>query len=184
MAKLSTDDLRALVESQHFAALGAVDATKRSSDRARAMENYQGDVTRDIPSEDGKSTAVSMDVSDSVEGLMPQLMEVFCGTDEVVAFDPVGPEDVEAAQQETDYVNHVFMNRNPGFMVIYSMVKDALLQKVGVCKVWWEKREQAQRETYTDKTNNKNALIISAPDVEVIEHAQKLDPATGQPSHD
>lgn len=176
MAKLDTDELRAIVEAQHFAALGAIDASKLSSDRARAMEYYTGDVTRDIPSEDGKSTAVSMDVADTVEGLMPQLMEVFCGTDEVVQFDPVGPEDTEAAQQETDYVNHVFMNRNPGFMVLYSMIKDALLQKVGVCKVWWEKEDRVERETYTDKTDDEFALIAAAPDVEIVEHTEKESP--------
>jgi hypothetical protein len=140
------------------------------------MEYYRGDVTRDIPSEDGKSTAVSMDVSDTVEGLMPQLMEIFCGTDEVVQFDPVGPDDVGGAQQETDYVNHVFMNRNPGFMVLYQMIKDALLQKVGVVKVWWEKHERIERETYTDKTDDEYALIAAAPDVEIVEHTEKEDP--------
>lgn len=176
MAKMTGDDLRALVESQHFAALGAIDATQLSSDRARAMEYYLGNVTRDIPSEDGKSTAVSMDVADTVEGLMPQLMEIFTGSDDVVEFDPVGPEDVQAAQQETDYTNHVFMNRNPGFLVIYSMIKDALLQKVGIAKVWWEKRERIERETYTDKTDDEFALIASAPDLEIVEHTQKDNP--------
>jgi hypothetical protein len=176
MAKLSTDDLRALVESQHFSALGAIDSTKLSSERARAMEYYLGDVSRDIPSEDGKSTAVSMDVADTVEGLMPQLMDIFAGSDEVVAFEPVGPEDVEAAQQETDYVNHVFMNRNPGFMILYSMIKDALLQKVGVAKVWWEKSERIERETYEGKTDDEFALIASAPDVEIVEHTVREDP--------
>lgn len=176
MAKMDADDLRALVETQHFAALGAVDATKLSSDRARAMEYYLGDVTRDIPSEDGKSTAVSMDVADTIEGLMPQLMEVFTGTDDVVEFSPVGPEDVQAAQQETDYTNHVFMNRNPGFLVLYSMIKDALLQKVGIAKVWWEKRERIERETYTDKTDDEFALIASSPDIEIVEHTEKDNP--------
>jgi hypothetical protein len=176
MAKMNNDDLRALVESQHFAALGAIDATKLSSDRARAMEYYQGDVTRDIPSEDGKSTAVSMDVADTVEGLMPQLMEIFAGADEVVQFAPVGPEDMQGAQQETDYVNHVFMNRNPGFMVLYAMIKDALLQKVGIVKVWWEERERIQRETYTDKTDDEYALIAAAQDVEIVEHTEKDSP--------
>jgi hypothetical protein len=52
-----------------------------------------------------------------------------------VRFEPVGPEDEAAAQQETDYVNHVFMQQNPGFMILYSLIKDALLSKVGIAKV-------------------------------------------------
>ena len=57
---------------------------------------------------------------------MPNLMDIFAGSDEVVRFEPVGPEDEAAAQQETDYVNHVFMQQNPGFMILYSFIKDAL----------------------------------------------------------
>src|SRR5215470_13929346 len=36
---------------------------------------------------------------------LPQLMEIFGGGDEVVRFDPPRPQDVAAAEQETDYVN-------------------------------------------------------------------------------
>ena len=59
-------------------------------------------------------------------------MEIFASGEEVVLFAPVGPEDVAAAEQETDYVNHVFMQQNNGFLVLYSLIKDALLSKVGV----------------------------------------------------
>ncbi len=91
---------------------------------------------------------------------------------EVVTFNPVGPEDVQPSEQETDYINHVFMNQNPGFLVLYSFLKDALLEKVGIVKVWWEEREQEHRETYYDKTDDEYALIVSNPDVEVIEHTE------------
>jgi hypothetical protein len=47
---------------------------------------------------------------------LPSLMDIFAGSDEVVRFEAVGPEDEAAAQQETDYVNHVFMQQNAGFM--------------------------------------------------------------------
>ena len=87
-------------------------------------------------------SAVSTDVADTVEGLMPSLMDIFTSGDEVVRFEPVGPEDVAAAEQETDYVNHVFMQQNAGFIVLYSFIKDALLSKVGIVKVWWETREE------------------------------------------
>src|SRR5262245_36254075 len=92
-----------------------------------------------------RSKAVSSDVADTIEGLMPPLMEIFAAGEEVVQFAPVGPEDVAAAEQETDYVNHVFMQQNPGFLVLYSFIKDALLSKVGVVKVWWECREEVER---------------------------------------
>src|SRR5439155_19470240 len=89
-------------------------------------------VSKDMPVADGRSRAVSTDVADTIEGLMPSLMEIFAAGDEVVRFEPIGPEDVQAAEQEMQYVNHVFMQQNPGFLVLYSFIKDALLSKVGV----------------------------------------------------
>jgi hypothetical protein len=117
---------------------------------------------KDMPAQDGRSRAVSTDVADTIEGLMPSLMDIFAGSDEVVRFEPVGPEDEAAAAQETDYVNHVFMQQNPGFMLLYSFIKDALLSKVGIVKVWWEEREEEQRETYYDLTDDQFALLAQA----------------------
>ena len=75
-----------------------------------------GNMSKDMPAPDGRSKAVSSDVADTIEGMMPPLMEIFAAGEEVVQFAPVGPEDVAAAEQETDYVNHVFMQQNPGFL--------------------------------------------------------------------
>jgi hypothetical protein len=107
---------------------------------------------------------------------MPPLMEIFAAGEEVVQFAPVGPEDVAAAEQETDYVNHVFMQQNPGFLVLYSFIKDALLSKVGVVKVWWECRQEVERETYLDQPDDAFALIVSQPDVEIVEHSEREMP--------
>jgi hypothetical protein len=134
---MSPADLRALLAAERADALSAMSASKLSEERAAALDYYLGDMARDMPAPDGRSKAVSTDVANTIEGLMPSLMEIFTGGDEVVRFEPVGPEDVDAAEQETDYVNHVFMQQNPGFLVLYSFIKDALLSKVGVVKVWW-----------------------------------------------
>lgn len=176
MPKMTDAELRAMLSSQHSSAMAASNASKLSGERENALDYYNGDMSKDMPAAPGRSSAVSMDVADTVEGIMPQLMEIFCGTDDVVKFEPVGPEDVEAAEQETDYTNHVFMNKNPGFLVLYSFIKDALLSKVGVVKVWWEKEEREERETYLDKTPDEYALIAANPEVEVVEHSENPGP--------
>jgi len=104
---------------------------------------------------------------------MPSLMEIFGGGDEVVRFEPVGPEDVAAAEQETDYVNHVFMQANPGFLILYSFIKDALLSKVGVVKVWWEERSLEERETYYDLPDDGYAILAADPDIEIVAHSAR-----------
>src|SRR6267378_368137 len=123
MPKMSPGDLRALLAAEKADALSAMSSSKLSEERAAALDYYLGDMSRD----------------------MPALVEIFTAGDEVVRFEPVGPEDVDAAEQETDYVNHVFMQQNAGFLVLYSFIKDALLSKVGVVKVWWETREEEER---------------------------------------
>jgi hypothetical protein len=124
---MSTSDLKALLAAEKTDALAAISAARLAEERADAIDYYLGDMNKDMPAQDGRSRAVSTDVADTIEGLMPSLMDIFAGSDEVVRFEPVGPEDEAAAQQETDYVNHVFIQQNPGFMVLYSFIKDALL---------------------------------------------------------
>ena len=84
---------------------------------------------------DGFSQVVTADVMETIEGIMPELMKIFAGGDNAVEFEPVGSEDVMAAEQATDYVNHIFMNRLDGFSVLYDWFKDSLLMKNGIVKV-------------------------------------------------
>jgi hypothetical protein len=169
--KMSPSDLKALLAAEKADALAATNAAKLSADRSDAMDYYLGDM-KDLPVQDRGSSVVSTDVADTIEGLMPALMDIFASSDEVVRFEPVGKEDIRAAEQETDYVNHVFMQSNPGFLILYSFIKDALLSKVGIVKVWWEEKESEERETYLDQPAETFALIVAAPEVEVVEHSE------------
>ncbi|MGJ5205526.1 portal protein [Bradyrhizobium sp. HKCCYLR20261] len=162
MPKMSDADLKTMLAAEKADALAAISAARLAEERADAMDYYLGNMKKDMPAQEGRSRAVSTDVADTVEGLMPHLMDIFAGSDEVVRFEPVGPEDEAAASQETDYVNHVFMQQNPGFMILYSFIKDALLSKVGIVKVWWEEREEESRETYYDLTEDQFALLAQS----------------------
>src|SRR5262245_45044826 len=137
MARKTLSELKAILQSERSQSLAPIVSSKLSDERAKALDYYQGNMDRDLPVPAGRSKAVSSDVSDTIEGLMPPLMEVFAGGDEVVRFEPVGPEDVAAAEQETDYINHVFMQQNDGFLILYTFIKDAMLNKTGIIKVWW-----------------------------------------------
>lgn len=162
MPKMDVKELQPLLAAQKADALAAITSAQLSEDRADAMDYYLGNMDKDMPAQDGRSKAVSTDVADTIEGILPSLMDIFAGSDEVVRFEPVGPEDEEAAQQETDYVNHVFMQLNPGFMTLYSFLKDGLLSKVGLVKVWWEETEQEERETYYGLTEDQFAALAAA----------------------
>ena len=179
MPKMSNGDLKALLANEKASALSGMSASKLSDDRTKAMDYLMGDMSRDLPAQEGRSSAVSTDVSDTVNGLMPTLMDIFCSGDEVVKFDPVGPEDVEAAEQETDYVNHVFMEKNPGFQVLHDFIWDALVSKTGVVKVWWETEEREEKHTFYDLDDMQFAMLVNDSDVQVTAHTVKDMP--GEP---
>jgi len=182
--RMSRSELKTLLDSEKISALAAIRASVLSSQRDDALMYYNNDMSKDMPAMDGRSSAVSSDVSDTIEGLMPSLMEIFTGSEEVVKFNPQGPEDVQAAEQETDYINHVFMNQNPGFLVLYSFIKDALLSKVGVVKVWWEEREEEEQETYYNLTDDQFALLATDQDVEIVAHSSHQGQSEGDELRD
>jgi hypothetical protein len=175
MARMSETELTAILAAERADSLSAMNASKLSEERSKALDYYMGDMSKDMPSQPDRSKAVSTDVADTVEGLMPSLMEIFASGDEVVSFRPVNADDVEAAEQETDYVNHVFWQQNPGFMVLYSFIKDGLLSKNGIVKVFWEEREDEEEETFLDVGDDVYALLAGDPGVTITEHTEHTD---------
>lgn len=189
MPKMSDDALVALLASERADAMSAI-ASELSSEREDAMDYYLGDMSKDLPADENQSQAVSTDVADTVLGMMPMLMDIFCSSEDVVRFNPAGPDDEDAAEQESDYINHVFMQQNPGFVVLYEFIFDALLQKLGAVKVWWDEHDEEEKETYLGLSEDQFAkvafdVLSSDGALEVIEHdveqGEQPDPLTGQP---
>ena len=186
--KMPVDELKTILSAEKASASAVLNSAELAGERSDAIDYYYGRMDKDMPAAEGRSRAVSTDVADTVEGLLPALMDIFCGSDEVVRFEPVGPEDEEAAQQETDYVNYVYMQQNPGFMTTYAFVKDALLQKNGIVKVWWEDRDIERRETYYDQPDEAFMMLAmqvlqSDGAMQIVEHSQRTD-EQGQITHD
>lgn len=114
------------------------DQTLRA-DRLRALDYYKGDMRADIPALPNRSRAVSNDVSDAVETVLPDIMEIFTAGGDVAVFEPTKPGDEDAARQETDYLNHVIFQDNPGFLTLMTGFKDALLLKTALFEFGWKK---------------------------------------------
>ena len=82
MPKMPASELKAMLAAEYAEALAALTgSSKLSAERADAMDYYLGDMARDMPVPEGRSRAVSTDVADTIEGLMPSLIEIFCGSD-------------------------------------------------------------------------------------------------------
>jgi hypothetical protein len=107
----------------------------------RALDYYMSDMDEEMPAPDGRSSVVSSDVQDTIEALLPVLLDIFVSGEHVVEFQPTGAADEDSAKEETDAVNYVFHEQNDGFLTLYQFFKDALLQKNGFIKVWWEQED-------------------------------------------
>jgi hypothetical protein len=166
---MTNDELRSVVEEYvRDAQTGRNSEIAAEQDKALAL--YMGDPLGNEV--EGRSHVVSRDVADTVEWIIPSLLRVFLH-DDIVVFDPVGPEDEEQASLESLYTNHVIMKQNPGFMTMLTWFKDALLKKVGYVKYWWEDVEEPTFETYTNLTPEQaNYVLMEASlngDPEVVE---------------
>jgi hypothetical protein len=148
---LGDEDFLAIVADERRRSVGFDHDDQLAADRERALNYYKGEMP-DVASLQGRSKAVSTDVAEAVETLLPDLVEIFTGGQDVASFRPVGAEDEEAARQETDYVNHVVFNENPGFLTLYTLFKDALLQKTGIVKFWWDPERAGEDERFTGKS--------------------------------
>ena len=151
-----------------------VNDSSLTADRAEAFRFYNGEkFGNEI---EGRSQVVSRDVLDVIESALPQLLKVFVSGDETVRFIPRGPEDEEAAEQETMAVNYYTPEKNDGFCIFYQWFKDALLSKNGYVKVWWEEEDETETESYQGLTDEQLALLLQDERIEVVEHTAYPDP--------
>ena len=138
---------------------------KASEARREALRFYRGDNLAEYgDSGDGLSTVVSRDSMEAVESMMPSLVRPFVAGEEVVSFEPVGPEDEEGAAQATDYINHVFSTHNNAFRVVHDAMKDGLLYRLGVAKTVMEEEEEGPAQDYAglDQAQLEGLLIGGA----------------------
>ena len=162
-------ELSAHLEQEINSALGYKDG-KLTEQRSDALDRYYGKKYGN--EQEGRSQIVTRDVADVIEWIMPSLMKIFTSGDKVVQFEPQGPEDVEMAKQSTDYVNYVIMRQNPGFSTIYQWFKDALLQKNGIVKHYWDDSSETLREEYKNLTEEEFMALLMDDNVDVKEHTE------------
>jgi len=176
MAKMTDTKLLAIV-NQRSTDVGLLGGDTLSTERTTAMKYYRGDKFGD--EQEGRSQVVSRDVAESIDATLPSLMRIFSSGDQVVLCEPSGPEDEDAAEQATDYANYVWSRVNPGFRIFYWWFKDALLQKLGIIKIWWDPVEKVTREEYEGITEAQARELRDNKDVEVVEESEPYDDEEG-----
>lgn len=173
---LTEDSLKALADNELRQAVGYFGG-KLADQRRKAEIYFLGEPKLDLtpPEIDGRSTFVATVVRNTIMSMMPQLMAKFVGDDQVVEFEPAQQGDEEKAQQCTDYLNYLFMKKNNGHAICSSWFNDALLQKNGIIKVWWDTRTEEKREEYKGLTQVELAQILEDEEVEPIDQSSYPD---------
>jgi hypothetical protein len=161
---MSEEELQGVISAEIYDAISFID-DDIGGNRALATEYYYGMPFGD--EEDGRSQVVSMDVRDTVQGILPSLMRIFFGPERVVEFMPQGPEDVQNADQATDYVDFIFKRDNPGFKILHSAFKDALVRKCGIVKYWWDESVEVRAESFSMLDEQSMMMLIENPEVEI-----------------
>ena len=158
--------LKNLIDSEIDNSIGFL-MTDTIDDRRKALDYY---LRRPYGNEiEGRSQIVTGEVAEVIDGALPQLVRVFTASEDIVRFEPKGPGDEEGAKQATEYVNWVFYRDNDGFLVLHNWFKDALLQKTGIVKAYWDTKIEVTKEEYQNLTDDELVLLMSDGTREVVE---------------
>jgi len=165
--------IKSIIEAEIQNSIGWLQS-ETTTERTRAMQYYlRYPYGNEV---EGRSKIVTGEVAEAIDGALPQLMRVFTSTDDIVVFEPVEPNDVDAAKQATEYCNYVFYKDNDGLLILHNWMKDALMQKVGVVKCYWESEEEVHKEKFVDLTDDELALLLQDGELEVTAHSSRPDP--------
>lgn len=167
--KMTEDEISALCQAEAASAI-EYERSDFLNDRVRAIEYYRGEM-KDLPYEEGRSSAVTHDVQDTIGWILPGLMRVFFSSPNLGIYEPRSMEDEPFAEQATDYVNYVVLRECDGYQVFWDVLHDSLLHANGIVKHWWENKEKVSTNVLTGLTDDQLALLLQDEDTEVLEHS-------------
>jgi hypothetical protein len=145
-------------------------------ERAESTEYYLGNEPEETSTL--QSRFVSTDVRDTILFMLPSIMRTFFGTKKIVEFVPYGPEDIPVAEQQTNYINYVVQEKNPGFKILYDVFKDALVRKAGYVKAFWDDSISSSTHEYTNIDPAQYQALIMDENVEIVSESVEMSTMT------
>lgn len=160
--KLSDEEVESAALEAMRSSLGAPDS-EVGRIRLRNIEAYNAEPEGEFapPEVMDRSDFVATDVADTVNGLLPQVMQMFVSSDDAVEFEGRGQPGSELeAKLATAYVNHLFYVRNDGVSIVHDWFWDALVQKVGFVKVWVEEEADDAKQKYEGQSQDQLVMLM------------------------
>ena len=128
-----------------------------------ALDSYYG---RNKPkTTDGRSGAVSNDVADMIEAVISQMMPAFDFA-ELAHFGAIGPDDFDQAALESAVCNDYLQDENEGYTKLQEALRNALLLRNGILKVWTEATQVVERKSFkgVDSIEFDNIMQPTSPE--------------------
>jgi hypothetical protein len=164
--ELDEENVKSIIQEELDSALGK-DGGQLSHDRMQAMRYYNGELFGNEV--DDRSQVVMRTVLEAVEWVIPALIRIFTASDKLCIVEPPRPGMENIARQATDFLNYTLMSDNNGFMLLHDWFKDALLERLGWVKYYWDTQKTTETYTYTGLTKEQyDALLGDDEDIEVV----------------
>ncbi|WP_066803361.1 portal protein [Sphingomonas asaccharolytica] len=173
---LSDEDLVGACVARAERSSSFVDSNLKAERREVTMY-YQG--KKPFPLREGGSKFVSQDVYESVEAIKAQLTEAYSAGNNIVSFAPQNADDVALAEQATAYCDYVFFRLNKGLEIHNGVIHDSAINRLGIAKVYWDKRETCTGYTFDGASPEDANQLIQDPQVRLTSKPKAtVDPAT------
>lgn len=183
-AKGMTDqEILTILKAERLSAVGfnTNDAGDELSEQRQTALNYIKGEMDDIKKYGNRSEAKSSDIADAIETVLPDLMEILAGGEDVGTFKADGPDDEQAAKQETEAVGETIFDQNPGFDILETAIKDALSVKTGLVRSWWQDYEY-KTEAFEGKTAADLEEVTASAMTQILSVTEAgVDPETQAP---
>lgn len=169
--KISETELLSALKAERLNSIGFEDNGDIEEQREKALEYIKGEM-QDVPARKNRSSVVASDVADAVETILPDLLEIFTGGEDIGTFKAEGPQDETQSKAETDYINEVIFDQNDGFLILETALRDATEIKTAIVKYHWVDGEE-EREDFENKTAQE---VLAARESSEIVDLEPADP--------
>ncbi len=125
----------------------------------------------------GVSQIVSSDTVEAVEGYVAILAELLLNNNKLARFTPAGstPTDLHQARLASELTNYVIFKQNPGWDILNSWFKAALLWKNSILRWNFVEDYEYKFEEYEEISQERLDLILGEDDIELVNDVLEVD---------
>lgn len=150
-------DIRPLLSRLYNAASDFMESTYKRDARIN-WEFYNGTLPR--PSHNSMVPAVDRTVYSMTETVLKDLVEIFTGGEDCLAFAPLSNEDAYTARAATQIVNQIFLRNQNGKSLLQDALKTALVERSAIIKAYWADDEYETHTVHEENLPNKEEIEL------------------------